>query len=555
MTDADVQFLDDVPPAHPLAELFPDLPADEADVMRGSVERAGIQNPVSLWNGNVLDGRQRAAAARGQGIPIPARTLPEDTDPIEFVIAQNFCRRQLTAGQTAMIAVLIVRWVADEIASGRSTVDHVHGSNRYTIANVAKMLGGASRGMQSYASTVSNDCTPDVVQAVVDGDVQVKDAASISHRQHAEQKALLRAARKGQFKSLVAAMRGIYPAPVTGDGLPSDAEIERRSATLMAPCGARAQAAASAPAEATPPAQESAARSAPLSRASVARAEGLAETTREERDTALEALGAANEAADEAALEIERLKAALAEVERQRNNLMHELASAAEFGTAECVAERLAYARAAVEALAPGARSFAVGSRLSLTPSVEVGVRQDGGDAETGVGLDLGGGLVLSDSVLGLSLDLRVRTLVVHQAEGFRERGMALSLDWDPTPSSPLGLRARLAPQWGGQAQSGTEALWGRGTVAGLNDAGFALGNRFSGEVGYGLPLGRRFVGTPHLGFGTSEYGRDLRLGYRMTMLETGALRFDFRLDAQRRNSPLHETPDQALLGNLTLGW
>ena len=121
----------------------------------------------------------------------------------------------------------------------------------------------------------------------------------------------------------------------------------------MAPCGARAQAAASAPAEATPPAQESPARSDPRALASAARAKGLAETVREERDTALEALGAANEAADEAAIEIERLKAALAEVELQRNNLMCDLASDAEFGTTECVAGRLAYARAAVEALAP----------------------------------------------------------------------------------------------------------------------------------------------------------------------------------------------------------
>ena len=202
-----------------------------------------------------------------------------------------------------------------------------------------------------------------------------------------------------------------------------------------------------------------------------------------------------------------------------------------------------------------GSRNLAVGTRLSLTPSVEVGVRKDGGEAETGAGMDLGGGLVLSDSVLGLSLDLRVRTLIVHETEGFRDGGLALSLDWDPTPSSPLGLRARLAPQWGGQPHSSTRALWGRDTMAGFNGAGVGPGNRFSGELGYGLPLRARFVGTPSLGFEISEYGRDLRLGYGMTMLETDGLRFDFRLDAQRRVSPLHEAPDQALLGNLTLGW
>ena len=105
-----------------------------------------------------------------------------------------------------------------------------------------------------------------------------------------------------------------------------------------------------------------------------------------------------------------------------------------------------------------GSRGYTlVGGRLSLTPSVEVGLRRDGGDAETGAGMDVGGGLAFTDAVTGLSLDVRVRTLVVHQAEGFAERGMSLSLGWDPTPSSPLGLNARVAPSWGGQAMGGAE--------------------------------------------------------------------------------------------------
>ena len=54
-----------------------------------------------------------------------------------------------------------------------------------------------------------------------------------------------------------------------------------------------------------------------------------------------------------------------------------------------------------------------------------------------------------------------MRTFVVHQAEGFSERGMSLSFGWDATPSSPLGLAARVAPSWGEQAQGGAAALWG----------------------------------------------------------------------------------------------
>ena len=107
-----------------------------------------------------------------------------------------------------------------------------------------------------------------------------------------------------------------------------------------------------------------------------------------------------------------------------------------------------------------GSQSITVGGRLSLTPSVELGLRQDGGDAETGAGMDIGGGLAFTDTVIGLSLDVRVRTLLVHQAEGFTDRGMSLSFGWDASPSSPPGLTATMAPSWGGQATGGAEALW-----------------------------------------------------------------------------------------------
>ena len=202
-----------------------------------------------------------------------------------------------------------------------------------------------------------------------------------------------------------------------------------------------------------------------------------------------------------------------------------------------------------------GSRGYMLAGRLSLRPSVEVGLRQDGGDAETGAGMDVGGGLVVMDSSTGLSVDLRVRMLLMHQAEGFRERGMALSLSYNPTPSTPLGLMARVAPSWGGQATSGAEALWGRESMAGMEYGSFAQGNRLDGEVGYGLPLGRRFVGTPRVGFSASEYGRDYRVGYGLGVLDRGNVNFELGVDAQRRESPMLDGADNGFLGRATLGW
>ena len=202
-----------------------------------------------------------------------------------------------------------------------------------------------------------------------------------------------------------------------------------------------------------------------------------------------------------------------------------------------------------------GSRDYTLAGRLSLTPSVEVGLRHDGGDAETGAGMDVGGGLVMADAATGLAVDLRVRTLVLHQAEGFRERGVALSLSYNPTPSTPLGLTAKVAPSWGGQATSGAEVLWGQETMAGMAPGGGADGTRLEAEVGYWLPVGRRFVGTPTLGVGTSEMGRDYRLGYRLGAFGSAGTAFELGVEAQRRERPLVGSTDQGALARATVRW
>ena len=204
-----------------------------------------------------------------------------------------------------------------------------------------------------------------------------------------------------------------------------------------------------------------------------------------------------------------------------------------------------------------GSRGYTLGGgRLSLTPSVEVGLRRDGGDAETGAGMDVGGGLAFTDAVTGLSLDVRVRTLVVHQADGFSERGMSLSFGWDPTPSSPLGLTARVAPSWGGQARGGAEALWGGQMAYGMDSHQmYGSGDRVDAEVGYGLPVGARLVGTPRVGLSTSQYGQDYRVGYTLRVLDRGKLNFELGVDAQRREMPTQGEASNGVIGRATLGW
>ena len=83
---------------------------------------------------------------------------------------------------------------------------------------------------------------------------------------------------------------------------------------------------------------------------------------------------------------------------------------------------------------------------------------------------------------------------------------------------------------------------------AGMAHGGFASGNRLDGEVGYGLPVGSRLVGTPRVGFSTSEHGRDYRVGYGLGVLDRERLNLELGVDAHRRESPMFGGTDNGFL-------
>ena len=205
--------------------------------------------------------------------------------------------------------------------------------------------------------------------------------------------------------------------------------------------------------------------------------------------------------------------------------------------------------RTAIEA----SQHFTLGGRMALTPSVEVGLRQDGGDAETGTGMDVAGGVAFTDPTTGLSIAVRGRMLVAHQAEGFTDRGMSLSVGWNPTPTSPLGFSARVTPSWGGQ-DSGT--LWNGEPLSQFRTHGERSSpGRLDGELGYGLPVGKSLVGTPRIGFSSSAHGRGYRLGYSVRALDREKTDLELGVETQLRQDPTHGGTETSVLGRASVRW
>ena len=168
-------------------------------------------------------------------------------------------------------------------------------------------------------------------------------------------------------------------------------------------------------------------------------------------------------------------------------------------------------------------RQFAMEGGGSFVPSVEVGLRVDGGDAETGTGLELGAGMRYASGPL--TIEGLVRALVAHEASGYEEWGASGAIRVNPSQSG-RGLTFAIVPVWGNTG-SQTERLWGARDARELGqDTEFEGTGRLEAEVGYGIGVSRtRSVVTPYARLSLAEgSSRGYRAGARWNLADGAIL-------------------------------
>ena len=162
--------------------------------------------------------------------------------------------------------------------------------------------------------------------------------------------------------------------------------------------------------------------------------------------------------------------------------------------------------------VAQGERDFVLAEQGTLTPSAELGLRHDGGDAETGVGVEFGAGLRYM--VGSFTIEAQARTLVAHQASGYEEWGASAAVRLAPSASG-RGLSVSIAPTWG-RTGSASEWLWSARDMGELEGGGgFEADGRIEAQMGYGFALPHdRGLLTPYFALTLgSEGGRTMRGG------------------------------------------
>jgi ParB-like chromosome segregation protein Spo0J len=178
---------------HPLANAFPLITGEEFDDLVDDIRKNGLLSPVVMYEGKILDGRNRWSACQSLGIPHTEKTFTGQ-DPAAYVWSANAVRRQLTASQRAIAAAKLADLAkgsnqhAVKLAPGGSDAqDRVPVTS---IGDAAKMAGVGRRTVDE-AKRVLENAVDGVVEAVESGELSVHAAERVSRLPREEQRDLL----------------------------------------------------------------------------------------------------------------------------------------------------------------------------------------------------------------------------------------------------------------------------------------------------------------------------------------------------------------------------
>ena len=192
-------------------------------------------------------------------------------------------------------------------------------------------------------------------------------------------------------------------------------------------------------------------------------------------------------------------------------------------------------------------RTFALSSGAVLAPTAQVGLRHDGGDAETGTGVEVGAGIRYTAGML--TLEGQVRTLLAHEAGGYEEWGASGAIRLSPDASG-LGPSLALLPAWGASG-SAMARLWSHPEASALVQGSTAAPapGRLDAEFGWGLPALRgRGVLTPYARVALAQGdNQSWHLGARLALAKS----LNLSLEGSRRRTGRDTVHDLTLRASM----
>jgi ParB-like chromosome segregation protein Spo0J len=210
---------------HPAANIVPLLDGTAYEALKADISSHGQQMPIAVWQGRILDGRNRMRACEELSIrPKTAEltSLPGNS-PTMYVLSANLHRRHLTRSQLAMVGAYAREHFDAEakLRQARKTgANDVRGDAR----DIAGQAVGVSGKTIDYASKVLKAGVPELIAACEAGKLAVSRAAQLVELPQEQQRM---AVKTGRLPGQAFTAEGGWPAGRRSKGAGFDQLVVR----------------------------------------------------------------------------------------------------------------------------------------------------------------------------------------------------------------------------------------------------------------------------------------------------------------------------------------
>ena len=177
--------------SHPIADIFPLMQGAAFNAFCADVTTNGLRVPITLHpDGRILDGRNRYRACKAVGIEAQYETWDgEAGNELAYVLSLNLSRRHLDESQRAMVAARL----ATMPQGARTDLASIDAKTQPEAADLLNV----SRPSVQRARVVLDTGTPELIEAVEQGQIAVSQGVNVAKAPEKTQRRVVEKVKAG----------------------------------------------------------------------------------------------------------------------------------------------------------------------------------------------------------------------------------------------------------------------------------------------------------------------------------------------------------------------
>ncbi len=194
---------------HSACRIFPPLSQEELEELAADIKANGLRNPITTYQGRILDGRNRYKACLLAGVRPRFVKWSGNGSPLQWVVSQNLLRRHLTASQRAAVAYTLLPLLEKE-AYGRKRRGRGNSVKNLTeLGRASDHAARLTRSNPTYVHQIKaiSQQAPELLAEIRNGTITVPDAVELANLTKSKREKVISARKQHPDRKMKRLMR------------------------------------------------------------------------------------------------------------------------------------------------------------------------------------------------------------------------------------------------------------------------------------------------------------------------------------------------------------